>query len=552
MKPKHLTGTLTALIFAASLALPAATLAQRDGDRPTPGSSGGSIGGPGMGGAAYGAGRDGVSFQMPQLDLSGSGANGAGRAGNLFGNRGSGQTERPTFGGFGGRSGGLLSDFDGDGTPDAHTFTPFGGAGGLDLQGRFGARGGDTYTLDGLTEAYGSGAFVGGGFGTTTELPALLDSLSTDLTTMTDANAEVLSWNAPNAYGDLSGLSEAQQNAQDAVNALLAEATTNVAEVSAATQERAEQAAAAAQQAYDQLWQDYYDAVDTTAQTYYDTVTATSDYLLQSYQEAVDYTTQAIDSYLVYADQYAGYCALYPWDCYSYAYDATVNTYVYVGDVSAAPVATVEIGDVSTQVTIPVTASPQPSADAYEAIVLFANDQLGATVTPRYAGDATDAVQFVIDRLPAEMQAYVANATALSGATYWALLQGGMAGVMVGDCTAGNCAITADNLDLHLSSSAAGIYGLLASGVTPATAEAALALITDVYPKLEGLAFAQVTDIDAGMAFTATAATLGVDPVTHQPVSAAKVVYAGVVDVDGQPFVYALVGVGEGYAGLLS
>ncbi len=73
-----------------------------------------------------------------------------------------------------------------------------------------------------------------------------------------------------------------------------------------------------------------------------------------------------------------------------------------------------------------------------------------------------------------------------------------------------------------------------------------------MYPKFTGLAFAQVTDIDTGYAFTATTASMGLDPVTNQPVSAAKVIYAGVVSLNGQTYVYALVGVGEGYASVLS
>lgn len=50
---------------------------------------------------------------------------------------------------------------------------------------------------------------------------------------------------------------------------------------------------------------------------------------------------------------------------------------------------------------------------------------------------------------------------------------------------------------------------------------------------------------------TIYAASLGYDTATYQPVSVAKVVYAGVVIVSGQPFVYTLVAVGEGYVALV-
>jgi hypothetical protein len=104
---------------------------------------------------------------------------------------------------------------------------------------------------------------------------------------------------------------------------------------------------------------------------------------------------------------------------------------------------------------------------------------------------------------------------------------------------------------LQVSSASAGAYGLTANVSAPATAGDALAIITQVYPKLDGLAFAQITDVEQGFAFTATAAGLGLDS-SGQPISVAKIVYAGVVNLNGKPFVYALVGVGELYAGLMA
>ena len=136
-------------------------------------------------------------------------------------------------------------------------------------------------------------------------------------------------------------------------------------------------------------------------------------------------------------------------------------------------------------------------------------------------------------------------------ATYWGLLNGGVAAVAVGDCAPeADCWVNSDTLELALSSSSTGAYGLIAASTIPATADKALALITQVYPKLEGLAFSQITNIETGMAFTATAAGIGLDPETQQPLSVAKVVYAGVVDFNGQPFVYALVAVGESHVAL--
>jgi len=350
---------------------------------------------------------------------------------------------------------------------------------------------------------------------------------------------------APGAFENLTGLGEIQSEAWTAVEDALAGA-------SGSASEYADQVTQAAQDAYDQLWSDYYEAVDYTAQAYYDAVTATAEYALQSYYAAVDYTTQAVDYYLAYYDQYVYYCSLYPWDCYSYAYDAAAYTYYYIGDVSSTPSGTTTVGDVTTNITI-VAEPPTPSAEAYEAIVLFANDQLGAVVEPLYAGTVTAEIDQMITLLPEEMQAYLLNATAISGTEYWGMLNGGAAAVTVGDCATNpaGCAVTADTLSMQLSSASMGAYAIRASAAVPSTADEALRLITTVYPKLTGLSFAQITDVEEGLAFTATTASLGTD-VNGQPISAAKIVYAGVLDLNGMPYVYAMVAVGEGYANVFA
>jgi hypothetical protein len=412
-------------------------------------------------------------------------------------------------------------------------FTPPSGEGGTSLSARFGERGSGSFQLGNFQPPEGESWFQFGGFGARGQGG---DSTG-------GANMESAPWHesgavpeVPAAFSDLEAATQAQANAQAAVDSAQGQATDAV-----------DQATTQAQAAYDQLWTDYYAAVDYTAQAYYDTVTASADYMLQTYYEAVDYAVQTVDYYLAYYDQYIAYCAAYPWDCYSYTYDVSTNTYYYVGETSDTPVSTTTIGDVTINVGYPVQAAPAPSAEAYEALVVFANDQLGAVVEPMYAGVATDSIQAVIAYLPDEVEAFYLNSTSISGASYWGLLNGGAAAVAVGDCSSGSCAVTQDNLSLQLSNASAGSYGIFASAAVPGTAEDALALITQVYPKLDGLAFSQITDVEQGFAFTSTAAGLGLDSITGQPLSVAKVVYACVVNVDGQSFVYALVAVGEGY-----
>lgn len=489
--------------------------AQGGGSHPAPSLSGGSAGGPGMSGAAINAGggsaNRSASFSGGSFQSSRGGQGQTGERPMLGGEQGGAAPRptpsigqggsRPTLGGQtqteGGTGGGFLAQLQSGGG-----FAPFSGDTGdggetSGVERRFGGRGGGSFSLDSYLNESGFTGFAG-----------LSDQ------TFQDA---------------LAGASDSAGQAAD-------------------------QAVQQAQTTYDQFWSDYYAAVDSTAQTYYDTVTSSADYLLQSYEQAVDYTTQAVDSYTSDYDQYLAYCAQYPWDCYSYAYDAATGSYSYTGDVSNAPVTTVTIGDVTLNGAYPPAGGPTPSPEAYEALVAFANDQLGATVDPLYAGTYTGDMAALLAYLPAEMQAYVQNLLAVAGAAYWGLWQGGGGAVMVGDCSTNPsaCAISTDTLSAQLTSASAGVYSLLTREGMPASPDAALQLVTRVYPKLTGLSFAQVTDVESGYAFTATTASLGIDPVTHQPISAAKVIYAGVVNVNGQALVYALVGIGEGYVRVLS
>lgn len=485
--------------------------------RPEPSGSGGSTGGPGMSGQAVSAGMP-ESTTLPTNSGGTTGIRPGGGAGGTRPGQG-GNTS-----GSGGQGGGLSSLVSGGG------FTPPSGSG--DAAARFGQRGTSTIQLP-----TGSFSFEAGGFG----------SGSQDGSAQAASNLETAPWHTsssvpetPAAFSDLETVTQAQVEAQAAVEAAQGQASSSVDQ---ATQE--------AQQAYDQFWTDYYAAVETTAQTYYDTVTASTDYMLESYEQAVDYAAQSVDYYVAYAEQYASYCAVYPWDCYSYSYDSSTNSYVYVGDTSSQPVSTTTLGEVTAATTYPVS-PPTPSAEAYEAIVVFANDQLGAVVEPLYAGAATNSMETLMMYLPAEMQAYLLQATSISGESYWGLLNGGGAMVAVGDCTSGNCTVNADALSVQLSSASAGAYGIRANAANPTTSQEALTLITQVYPKLNGLAFAEISDIEQGFAFTATTASMGFDTTTRQSVSVAKVVYAGVVSVNNQPYIYALVALGEGYVNAMT
>jgi hypothetical protein len=228
------------------------------------------------------------------------------------------------------------------------------------------------------------------------------------------------------------------------------------------SQEAVNQAIDAAQAAYEQLWSDYYDAVDYAAEAYYSAVTAAIDYGAETFEEyygqAVAQAGQVVDYYYEYHDDYLAYCALYPWDCYNYVYDEAANTYVPIEEDSNI---TIPVAAPVPQEDVPPPAAnlPTPSQEAYEAIVIFASDQLGAVVVPVYAGEVT---QETIDLLAAtalpEVQNSLYAAQNMGTANYYALLNGGVAALVLGDCSQeANCQLSGD-VPADLSKVSLGVY----------------------------------------------------------------------------------------------
>lgn len=301
------------------------------------------------------------------------------------------------------------------------------------------------------------------------------------------------------------------------------------------------QAQAAAQAAYDLYWADYYTAVSTAALETYNLTLSNAESL---YQEAVALAYTAIDTYDEAAAYYATYCLYYPWDCYAYAYDAAAGVYQNVEALSQTPAGQVVMGELDSTIDTAAALAVETlasSPEAFEAIVVFANDQLGASVEPLYAGSLTQDIANYLMYLPDEIVAYASLFSDVT--TYWGLLRGGVAGVAIVDCATDMiCAV--ENLAVELSDSSGGLYALVVAAPMPADADAALGLITTVFPKLNGLPFSQIMDMDEGLAFLATAYGVGVDN-NGQPLTVAKLIYTGVVNLEGQTMVYALVAVGE-------
>lgn len=228
-----------------------------------------------------------------------------------------------------------------------------------------------------------------------------------------------------------------------------------------------------------------------------------------------------------------------------YAYDAASAAYEATDSYSDQPLGTVALGaveavDAATLATLAAEVFAG-SAEAYQAIVVFANDQLGAVVEPLYAGVLTEEIVNYLFYLPSPVAAY--TALLADAQAYWGILNGGVAGVAIADCSAAApCTVT--DMALELSDASGGAYALYVAAPMPGDAAGALDLITTVYPALDGLAFSQVTDAEAGLTFLATAYGVGADD-SGQPLTVARLVYAGVVGVEGQTVAYALVAVGE-------
>lgn len=333
-------------------------------------------------------------------------------------------------------------------------------------------------------------------------------------------------------------------------------------------QEAVDQAVIATQEAYEQLWADYYDAVDYAAESYYDAATGAIDYGAETfedyYNQAVSQAQQTVNSYYDYYDDYQTYTELYPWDSYAYSYDEATGEYVTTettnnyytnyynnGTESAASVT----APISTTVSQPAVASPvaqlpAPSQEAYQAIVVFANDQLGAVVTPVYAGQVTQETLALLASLPAQAQNPVYSAQNMAVTAYYGLLNGGVAALALGDCSEGaSCQLSGD-IPADVSNVALGTYTLQTAEVMPTTPGDALELIQLVYPKLTGLQFTQAADVP-GYAFSATTTSVALDN-NGQPAFVTKVVFVGVMDVNGRTMVYATVGLGEAYASMVN
>ena len=195
----------------------------------------------------------------------------------------------------------------------------------------------------------------------------------------------------------------------------------------------------------------------------------------------------------------------------------------------------------------------ESSAEATSAIVGYANSMLGLTVTPLYAGEygngevdnneaAQETINQVYSQLDGDMQSILSQADSLSGVTYWALLEDGLALIYTGDCDFEQCTIDQQMVQVEITNGSAGAYALYSDTVPSSTAESK-SLVQSTYPYLATIELSE-TESEYGTAFFA----FDIDMDSQEVVA----YYAGVYGADsGQSIVYAVSGIGDAYINML-
>jgi len=195
----------------------------------------------------------------------------------------------------------------------------------------------------------------------------------------------------------------------------------------------------------------------------------------------------------------------------------------------------------------------ESSPQATSAIIGFASSMLGLNVTPLYAGqygdsdlDSSDIAQETIDQvysqLDGDMQALMSQADSLSGLTYWALLDNGMALLYTGDCDLDQCSISQDMVQVEVTQGSVGAYAIY-SDTVPSSTDDAKALVQRTYPYLATIDLSE-TESSYETAFFAFDIDMDTQQVTAY--------YAGVYGAEtGQSIVYAVAGLGDAYINMM-
>ncbi len=217
------------------------------------------------------------------------------------------------------------------------------------------------------------------------------------------------------------------------------------------------------------------------------------------------------------------------------------------------PVATVSLPLNLTQTPRGTFAVPGSSEEAATVVNSFASTYLSISYDFLYAGSLdgeSDSAQWdtFVAQLPESVQSYIGVFSNAAGTSYWGVFKNGLGMTAIGDCTNNpNCMISMDSLNLYLTSASSGVYALYTDGAA-ANASDALNLIRSVYPGLNAVALEAVS-AQQGYAFEAVTSASGVN--NKQVTASTRIYLAGVVKAGTQSLVYAVVGVGDGYVGMI-
>jgi len=193
------------------------------------------------------------------------------------------------------------------------------------------------------------------------------------------------------------------------------------------------------------------------------------------------------------------------------------------------------------------------SPEATSAIMGYASSMLGLRVTPLYAGvygdsdlDSSEAAQNtmnqVYSQLDGDMQSLLSQAENLSGVTYWALLEDGVALVYTGDCDFDQCTIDQNMVQVEVTNGSVGAYAIYSDTVAAST-DQAKALVQSTFPYLATIELSE-TESSTGTGFFAFDIDMDTQEVTAY--------YAGVYGTEtGQSIVYAVSGIGDAYINML-
>ncbi|NDJ74960.1 MAG: hypothetical protein GYB65_01765 [Chloroflexi bacterium] len=190
----------------------------------------------------------------------------------------------------------------------------------------------------------------------------------------------------------------------------------------------------------------------------------------------------------------------------------------------------------------------ESNPEAAAAITNFAATHLGAEIVPVYAQKPTGILaggtipDVILNELPEDVQALYADleASGLDGATYYAVLEDGLAMVITEqDCAGLNCTVDADDLQVNIEEASLGVY-ILYNEQPVGSSDAAYDLVVANFPALQGV---PLEALPPGTTYTYPFSAVDTS------LTGGTAYFARVADWEDTAVVYVITAVGEGYIG---